>query len=330
MTEQELLAQFGIATIGPSGGKNLWFVKEGEDNIYRIFPPMKDQASTGRYAFFHGMHWGFKGVDKFTNKEVHRRFRCVRQKNKDKSIKVECAECTEIDAKKALLERSEAAFKAEGKTEKEIEGLLEPINDWLKVHNVDKKFYLHVMNQKGEYGDLAIAYTQFGNLEEVIKAFKAENPDVDPIGVKTGVWFNFRKSGKGRDTKHPVSILTQKVEAEVNGKKKMLDETVEAPLSVEQLTKALATFQDLSTIVRVLTPDQIHQLVETGGDPEKVEAIFNAGSESPVTPKALRDSPAKAGDQVGADVAPVEAKSETKPVSTISNADFIARYGKKV
>jgi len=280
-------AQFGKPKYGQKTGHKTWRVEDdNKPNVYRILPPMKSHQEDGEWGIYLGQHFGYSGVDRTdSSKTKARPFACPKKENyHTKMVTVGCAECDKIDTQKALLESRKAALEAEGRSEEEIDQILAPLKSWCKNHNQDRKWYVNAMNAKGEFGVLAFPHKAMQKLRGVIERLQKE-AGLEPIGdLDKGVWFDFRRTGKGRNTDYDVLVVEETVL--VDGRK--LKDVKLAPLSDEQLEAAQKECPDLTiqALMRVVTPEQVKMLVASSGDPEEVDTIFglaqkNESSASP-------------------------------------------------
>lgn len=101
--------QYGNADMTGKSGSDSKFKKilkiQGGDrgvqthNQFRIFPPMRDQALTGRWFAWEAVHWGYFGASsKDPTKAYPRSFLCPKKENwRTKQVEVSCAECDLID-----------------------------------------------------------------------------------------------------------------------------------------------------------------------------------------------------------------------------------------
>lgn len=246
--------------------KNNFRLKDGS-NIYRILPPLGTLAADGIWAVYDSIHWGYKGT------KGHKPFKCIQKKDfKTKMVKVQCPECDKIAEYKSRLEDETARLKASGKTKEEIDEFLKPLADWLYSHNLDKKWYMNAMDKDGQLGRLAIPHKMYSQLQELITDIVTKK-GVDPIAVDGGVWFDFIRSGKGRDTTHRVAIVEQN--EVINGR--VMSTYKPAPLTQDVLNRLGAEAWDLKNAVRVLNYDEINRIVSSGGDEEVVDGVFGNG-----------------------------------------------------
>lgn len=289
-------SQFGKPKLTPSTGPTIFRLK-GEKatspEIYRLMPAMKSGATDGTWAVYQGQHFGYAVPDKKDPTKLSKRtFRCVRKKDRNGLVTQECPECQLIDQKKAERETASDKLKAKGKSEAEIKSLLQPLDEWLKEHNVDNKWYIGVKSYAGPAGALAIPHKMKLALEKEIKAIR-DNEGIDPFDIDTGVWFEFKRTGfKAAEMNFVVTVVQE--EEIVNGRR--LKSTKLAPLSDADLEAALREVPDLkSECIRTITVDQIQELVDSGGDPEVADKIFAyTRAESSPAPRTAPVETAKA------------------------------------
>lgn len=274
---------FGKAKYGPGGGNGSYYKNfsvttpknhgETTDNIYRVLPPVKSLIESGKWAFFHPVHFGYRGLDRSDpSKTKVRTFRCVEEKNfKTQLITAECAECEAIKAKEQLVKDRIEQGKASGKSAEQIDLLVAPLKAWLKDHNCDRKWYLNVMNDKGEFGVLKLGTKAKKQMEIKINELLSDPDDpIDPLDVDQGVWFNIKRSGKNfNDIQDTVEIVMDRQGKVMTYKN--------AALSADQVKAALEILPDLTTVATYLARDQVGALVTGSGDAEEVDAIFNQG-----------------------------------------------------
>jgi hypothetical protein len=299
-------AQFGKPKYGAKTGHKTWRIAESKpnevvSNIFRILPPMKSGLEDGIWAAFFAQHFGYSGVDKVdASKQKARPFACPKKENfTTKMVTVGCAECDKREAQEALLAARKAALEAEGHSEEEIDSILAPLKSWCKNHNQDRKWYINVVNQKNEFGVIAIPHKAYQKLKAVIKRLMEEDGRPDPIAdYDKGVWFDFRRTGKGRNTEYDVLVVEETIDVGGGRKAKVVKD---APLTDAQLEQALKECPDLivGALMRVVSPEQVAMLVASSGDPEEVDAILGSAQrvEASASPTKPRLSAANAAAQ---------------------------------
>lgn len=270
---------FGAAKVGGSGQQYKNFKIEEGNQAYRIFPPMHSfREQSNGWAVYHKIHFGFSGMDfKDKTKTRVRPFACIEEKDRQTDMIVcSCPECRNMEEHERMATDDEAKYREDMKEKGvlntvEQDVLLAPLMEahkkWEKTHNLDKKWYLNVMDQAGDFGVLKIPHKAKQALDKKIKDLLAED-GIDAFDFDSGVYFVFKRSGRGLDTLHEVDV--QYEAGSVKGAKQIKF----APLSEEQIERAAKVLPDLTTVVRRLTKEQILLLVDSGGDPQEVDAIF--------------------------------------------------------
>lgn len=235
-----------------------------------IVPPMKSLADSGKWGVYHGQHFGYSGTDpRNPDKTKMRPFSCIEKSDfRTKMITVACAACDVITEKFEEKKRREAEYIGQGLNEAQVKERLDPLTQWLKRHNCDRKWHINVMNQQGEFGVLQISHTVKKMLDAKMDELRKAKRPVDPI--VDGVWFEFTRMGK-----FPVqdAVEVMMVENEDGSFNKKI-----APLTEEQAKKALEVCPDLAKdTVRFISGQQIAQIVASSGDPEEIDRIWQLG-----------------------------------------------------
>lgn len=287
-------AQFGKPRMTPNTGPTTFRLqgdKAKQPEIFRLLPAMKSGANDGTWAVYHAQHFGYSVPNKREpGKTVKRTFRCVRQKDRNGMVVQECPECNLIEQKKALKEQAIKKLEAAGKSKEFIDARIQPIEDWLKEHNVDAKWYIGVKSYAGPCGALAIPHKMKLSLERRIEKLKEKG--IDAFDIDSGAWLHFKRTGfKASEMNFEVEAVTES--ETINGK--VFDSIKLAPLTDADLENALREVPDLKTeAVRFVTVEQVQALVDSGGDPEVVEQILEAGrrEQSPAPKAASKAAPA--------------------------------------
>lgn len=283
---------FGKPKYGNSGSTFTKAIrlKEGTVVKVRILPPMKSLAEEGRWAAYHGRHYGYLGVNvNNPSKPLFKTFRCVERMDfKTKMITQECPECTLIAARKDDKAAQEVELKKQGYDADQIKEAVAPLAGWLKEHNVDRKWHLNVKDSEGVFTTLELTGKTKKKLDAKIMALLTEE-GIDAIDPEQGVWFTFKRTGTFLDIDDAVDVEYESVRDPATNR---ISRTVKlAPLTEADATEALK-LKDLSTLVDVITFDQIKELTQCNGDPEEVDAIFANGKvakrEATPAPTAVR------------------------------------------
>lgn len=317
MSEVDIESLFGKTKMNADTGPKFASKLKDGHNIVRIIPAFKSLASKGAWFMYHKQHFGYSGVDrKNAGKTKARPFKCLEEKNhQTKMVLIPCAECN-LNEQRALMlknKQAQALTATDASTKKTLEIQVKALEEYLKVHNLDKKYYMNVKFADGTFGTIGIGYKAFTALKAVMKKHQ-EDGGLDPFDPQQGVWFDFFKEGTGLKTEVSVSIVDEV--KEINGQRYKVAKP--APLTRPDLEKVVSDCNDLPFVVKAITSQQIEQLVENGGDdPETVDLIFDQGTRREASPEASPVKAAAVAAQAVA-VAPV-----TAPVAAASEIEAL-------
>lgn len=268
--------------------------KPGEpDNVivFRILPPIHKQAKlgNGKWCKYKGQHFGYKVPSaRDRNESFSMPFLCVEEKNfQTGMINRRCGECENIERTKATLEQRASECKAKGMSEKDTEELLSPLSGWLREHNCDRKWHIHVKLLEGEFGTLLLNHRDEKKLLDMKIDQLKKDTGIDAIAYDQGVWFKATASGAKLQRKVDIEVVRETERHPTMG---MVQVIKPAPLTEEDFENASRVLQDLDDTVRVLSSEQIDLLVSCSGDPEEIEKIM--GISQTATPSEA--SPAQA------------------------------------
>jgi hypothetical protein len=328
-------------------------IRKGETEtelILRLLPSMHSYRDSGEWKFFYGQHYGHYGNNpKQPDKPRARPFGCIQQKNpKTGEIEVECPKCTQIEKKKAakkareeqLLKQLQAQDASidekspEFKEAKADDKKLQDLNAWLMKHNCDKKWWMNVMDLKGEFGVFQLSYTTMKERLLPLLRDLRDKKKIDAFDPAKGVFLRFTRSGKGINVVDNVTVYTETVVVEGEELQKMKF----APLTDEQIEKALKICPDLKKdVVKFISAKQIAELVERGDDPDAVDEIWppeNAQVKTEVKDDS-DDEEAElerllAEKKAAKAAKAIKAKTEDKPTKTVETPeDFLAQFAVK-
>jgi len=320
-TETTVASFFGKPKYGRNTGWKNWYLEDG-DNFYRIAPPVKSLAQKGIWAVFYKTHWGYGVVDnEKPDKVSYRPFECTYEENyHTKMVQQDCAECDLIEKKREELKNAQKSYASQGQSEDQIEAYTGVLVNWLKQHNLDRKWHLFAKNARGEWGVLHIPHRGCKTALDTLIS-KHEKQGTDLLDPEHGVWFNFNRSGKKINTTYTVEIVTQT--EIINGRQMMSHK--EAPLTADDITHIQNDLPDLATLNdnKRITPEQIERIVKSGGASEAVAAVFNTtvegkadGAQSVQTTETVQPQGIETKAEPKA-----ETKPETQPTAAPNPAD---------
>lgn len=296
------LSNFAEPTVSAGGARTKNFKLEGGSNLYRIGPAFASLAPSGRWNVNIRQHYGYRssGDDKNPSGFI-RTFLCPEEKDrKTEMVKVRCPECEDIAALREKVDLREQKLVAEDKSEAEIDTILGPQKKYLKEHNLDKKHLVLAKNQAGEWGVLWLPWKALEALLNLREKTK-ENDGFDILSIKEGAWIDFMRNGEGfRNTSYACDLVYETTVLD-NGKKAKTPK--QEALTEADFDLIESSCPDLSTVGTKLTVEQIERLVESRGDTEVVDAIFNEAREVKKGRKEASPAPVKK----------VEPKVEVKP-----------------
>lgn len=271
----------------PKEGNGLEILKVGKDETkqFRIFPPKGKLAAEGKYALYQQQHYGYGVPDpKDPSKKRLRPFLCVEEKDGDKVL-VSCPECRKIEEKTRMRDDQRAAEVArlvgmgveKSVADKQAAKLVEATSEWLKEHNLDRKWYLVAMGEDGRIGFLIIPHKAKKAMDSEKKRLLAEEK-IDVLDIDNGAWVEITRTGDGRSTEYTARIASEQIVTTTGTRAKV---TKVSGFTDDQLAQALALPDlDSSSLIKRLSREQVKMLADSSGAPEEVEAIMNLGQKN--------------------------------------------------
>lgn len=247
---------------------------DGKDRviIVRLAPPIKSLAEKGIWRRFVKQHFGY-GISvttgtgaNGTKRFIPQTFLCIEETDRDGNVKVQCPECNEIKLRKKKEADKTAEMKALNKTDEEIDMALKHVKSWLREHNIDKKWNAFAKDLTGKWGVLTVSYSSMKLFLDLLKALTEKNQD--PLGVEKGLWFRFTRSGTAFNEIKDIPVVEMDEQADGSFRIKY-DALTDGDLA------QLEALPELTSFGRVLTYDQIDELVKSGGDEAVVRAVMN-------------------------------------------------------
>lgn len=271
---------FGTAKSGSDMNWKTHALKDGEANVFRIAPPVKSLKNVGKWKIYDKLHYGYTVPnDQNVDKPRHKPFRCIEKKNRATSmVEQDCPECSYLKGQEDQVKAVVDQYIAQGKSPAEAEEFVKGARKILREHNLDKKWYLLAKNLAGEWGTLKLGHRAQTALDDARMKYMKENGGADPLDAKSGVWFEFTRTGKGLDTRYTANVA---MESLGRGQFQVKSGALTA-VDAEALKKCpdLAKLNDNKS----LTYDQILALVRSGGEPSVVAQVFNTTRRSETPP----------------------------------------------
>lgn len=262
---------------GRSWWRSLENPKPGQTTTFvcRVMPPMFSLRDLHKgWAKYHQKHFGWKGVGR-EGKFRNRPFGCVKQEDfRTKMVTVACPACTLCEQRRGELERLEKSYIEAKMAPEQIEEHLMPHREWLKEHNLDKKYYLNIMTPDNTFEVLQISPTCKSTLDATIENLRSRGFEPIDVGANKGVWLRFTV----RRERGPLSYTVEPVRETKTVNGELVEVIKTAPLNKALAEKALEQCKDLRTVVQYLSVDQVNMLVASNGDPEEIDRIWQLGT----------------------------------------------------
>jgi hypothetical protein len=326
------------------GVKKEWFtIEAGQDNEFRILPPLFSLAEKGKFSQYAAVHkvW-FKDPAYPNGKPRPYSFNCIKKVNREsKEVEMDCPYCVRYDAAKLKYD----AGKAQGAS---ADQLKEFNFSQVMPYQVEKKFYVNAVNASGKVGLLPLGIKAFQALQAELVSAK-NKLGIDATGME-GLYFNFSKTQKfkgDRDTVYGVQLASEVVKGS--------DGKISTTLKQHSITGPFiavikAGARDLGDLFKDINLDQINQLMSMTDDTKKatIEAVFGKyekkaqAASAPVasTPSHAWSSAPVVGSVAPAPVAAAEvpfsfeaplvaahASAKTNNPLTMSDDDFVNAFG---
>lgn len=241
------------------GGVKWFYVDDTKDNIYRIIPPIKSMASSGRIAKYYKVHRGIRGTD-----GKQKPFLCIEEKNKDGVIVKHCPICDRVRELEARLEE----LKLGGATEEQLKKFR---YQYVFPIQVEKKYYINVLNQENQLGVLAIGQKMFNDLEAKGKEWQQKG--INLAGLN-GVFLNFKINKKYKGDKEAIHTASVHMVPQADGSFRYIAHTL-TPDIIERLDKEAA---DLNALFKSLTAEDMTMLINVEGEERArlMDTLFSA------------------------------------------------------
>lgn len=251
--------------------KNYFSIKDG-DHLFRILPPLGNLADKNKWAVYYPVHYGYLNSEKKMKPFVSPEWR----NPKTKVIEVR-------DAAKDRLKEMEKALddaKKSGQT-----AVAKAIEEMLEKYNLDNHWYMNAINANGEIGLLKIRHKAKLALDAEIKKLTAKG--IDPTSVDQGRYFEFSRSGTGRDTVYSVKLAKKSENIPGHGLMEkdyihVLDESIIARLETEAF--------ELDSIFAEPSEEEVEAIVE-GDKAKNYEAIDAILGVRPVSDEESLEEP---------------------------------------
>lgn len=305
-------------TSGQGNFKKVFKIQGGDrgvqtHNIFRIYPPMLDQALTGRWSAWEATHWGYFGASRNDpTKAFPRSFLCPLKKDfRTGRIDVPCAECELIErlaAERKQLDPGEGKDKKGRNLSHLSSGQKERLN-FLELfldggeqgagrHERRLKVRLNVFSKKdGAAGLLLVSSHLFYQIKAKNEKEAVTNPGIidkymklgyNALDPRQGLWFDIVRTGNGsgRGDGNAKDFVVELQEADPANplQKRVVPAPIEKGGVIDKAAEQCRDILDDSHTSRP-TPEQIEALValwESGeNSPENVDMILDDAPQQP-------------------------------------------------
>lgn len=256
--------EFGKPKDGAEFKKRVFYKLKDGKQVYRILPPLGNQAATGVWSVYHSVHFGYKN-----SKDQLRTFLSpLVQDRKTKMTTVPDAALDRLNQLKAAYEQAKI-----DKDTAKIETLGKLVGNMGRF-NLEKQHHMNVIDKNGVPGVLKMGHKAKLVLDLLIKELAAKG--IDPRSPDNGRFLEFTRSGTSFDTTVSIAVLRNDNDAQVT-------HTITENLYNTLVSKnADGTFRhlaaaDLNKIYRTVTAEQVARIVKEGA--KAVDEIFDSKSE---------------------------------------------------
>lgn len=249
--------KFGSPDKKQTTKKNYFSIKKGTQ-VFRILPPLGDLSDKGIWNRYYAVHFGYR------TKEGYMRPFCSPEvmNRKTKMVEVRDAAKDYIDklltAKNSLVESLQA-----NPNDLKLKAQLEKTESLLSTYNLEKRYYVNVLDQNGNVGLLKLKTREKNALDAAREQIKQEE-NVDPIGV-LGAFLTFTKHGDGRDSSVLVSANYVSTKTESGKTVKSLN-THDLAEDNATISKLDAMAFDLDKLFVRPTAEEVEAMVKGGPD----------------------------------------------------------------
>lgn len=266
-------------------------VKDG-NNVFRILPPFGD--SSNGYVFKKWqVIWGLKDPD--SNR--------MRPFASSMASEKRCPITEYVNSLKKKAEQIKAQMQASGEDDESIKNRLQSLNQLISDLSPKTIYIYNAVDKSGDVGLLELKSTAHKKMKDAMAQYISDYQQ-DPTSLNSedddsGVWFNVKRSGMGRDTEYDVEKCQHKTKKATGGYSYDDDRSAlpEAIVSnFENLAYDLSsvyqskTYEDLEKILQVNLPELIEGCPDADLDADLATQIT-----TPVKPTLQQTQPKTAG-----------------------------------
>jgi len=211
-----------------------------------------------------------------------------------------CPICEYVKGKEAAAEQ----LIGQGKKDEAKE-----ITDAVSQIKVKRTYLLNASNKAGEVGILELTKTSIDGLIKLMKAYQTKY-NKNPVGLATGCWFQFTRSGKGFNTLYEVDFNKNMITLPDGDQVEKVDNAALAPNIVENYEKLAYDIHKMyaptssADLKRILAGEAVDDVIVKAAKPAADASAAPAAS----APAAAK--PADAPKTTASKAAPLAAPSE--------------------
>jgi hypothetical protein len=253
-------------------------VKDGQ-NVFRILPPFGESSNGYPYRKWQ-IIWGL------FDPESGR----ARPFASSMTSEKKCPVTEYVAALKKKAETVKSQLQASGQSEEEIKTRLQSLNKLISDLNPKTVYIYNAADRSGEVGLLELKSTAHKKMKaemaNYIHDYNQDPTSLNSEETDSGVWFDVRRTGMGRDTEYDVKRLTIKTK-NAAGKLSFEDDRTPLPDSVVENYDNLA--YDLSAVYQIKSYDELKEILEANMA-SLVEACPDADLDAEVTAVASKST----------------------------------------
>lgn len=241
-------ANYDKSSGGLGGGVAWFYIEDNKPNVFRVLPPLKSLASSGKIAKFYRVHRGIRGTDK-----KQKPFMCVEESDyKTRVITTHCPLCDHVKELESNLEKAKAAGASKEQLAEMRKNVIFPLQS-------EGKYYMNVVNQEGKMGVLAVGSKMFTALTALAKEMESKGFDI--TGMQ-GIYLNFKKTTAYKGDKMAVLSVEPYLAPSADGSFRYITHELTQDI-MNRLDKETA---DLGNLFKSLSIEQIATLLSYEGE----------------------------------------------------------------
>lgn len=237
--------------------KKVYFsIEKDQANVFRFLPPYGALATTNKIGHYWSIHFGFKGSN-----DKMKPIPCIFKKDRDGIVTQACPLCDKVTA----LGNALKTLKASGGNP----AIVAELEAKLDKMNLDKAFYLNVVDASGKVGILQLRYKPFKALETEIKRLWNEEK-VNAVSPGEGVMFDIRRTGMGRETQYSVNPARMTIQDPTSLKFYQMYKTFNVDDAI--IARMEKEAGELTALYKIFGVEDL--IAIASGDPKVIDRLF--------------------------------------------------------